>query len=166
MVALCPQADPWGGPISSVIVLSSPPDPATKASSLCARFCRGARCCQSRSLPRCACAAPRLAGSFGQLVTAPLFRLGLETGIEAAIGAGSQSKGQDHDDRNQQHSPDASHLRRDQERQEEVLAADRRSVGHSDGKGFNLRLDYLPLNDAEIVVRVISDDVQTEANAG
>ena len=27
--------------------------------------------------------------SFGQLVTAPLFRLGLETGIEAAIGAGS-----------------------------------------------------------------------------
>src|SRR5437016_641142 len=34
--------------------------------------------------------------SFGQLVTAPLFRLGLETGIEAAIGAGSQSKGQYH----------------------------------------------------------------------
>jgi hypothetical protein len=31
--------------------------------------------------------------SFGQLVTAPLFRLGLETGIEAAVGAGSQSKG-------------------------------------------------------------------------
>jgi hypothetical protein len=32
--------------------------------------------------------------AFGQLVTAPLFRLGLETGIEAAVGAGSQSKGQ------------------------------------------------------------------------
>ena len=27
--------------------------------------------------------------SFGQLVTVPLFRLGLETGIEAAVGAGS-----------------------------------------------------------------------------
>jgi len=33
-------------------------------------------------------------GTFGPLVTAPLFRLGIETGIEAAIEAGSQSKGQ------------------------------------------------------------------------
>jgi hypothetical protein len=24
---------------------------------------------------------------------------------------------------------------------------------HSDGEGFNLRLEYLPLNDAEIVIR-------------
>ena len=32
-------------------------------------------------------------GQVGQLVTAPPFRLGLETGIEAAIGAGSMSKG-------------------------------------------------------------------------
>jgi hypothetical protein len=24
---------------------------------------------------------------------------------------------------------------------------------HSDGEGFNLKLDYLPLNDAEIVIR-------------
>jgi hypothetical protein len=31
-------------------------------------------------------------------VTAPLFRLGLETGIEAAIGAGSLSKAQYQDD--------------------------------------------------------------------
>jgi predicted DNA-binding transcriptional regulator AlpA len=61
-------------------------------------------------------------------VTAPLFRLGLETGIEAAIGPGSQSKGQDNDDRNQHLVPDASHLRGDQERHEEVLAADRRSL--------------------------------------
>jgi hypothetical protein len=36
--------------------------------------------------------------SFGQLATALLFRLGLETGIEAAFGAGSQSKGQSHSD--------------------------------------------------------------------
>lgn len=28
---------------------------------------------------------------------------------------------------------------------------------HSDAKGFNLRLDYLPLNDAQIVVRVTGD---------
>lgn len=34
-----------------------------------------------------------LRGACGSLVTAPLFRLGLETGIEAAIEAGSQSKG-------------------------------------------------------------------------
>jgi hypothetical protein len=35
-----------------------------------------------------------LRGTFGPLVTAPLLRLGLETGIEAPIGADSQSKGQ------------------------------------------------------------------------
>jgi hypothetical protein len=37
---------------------------------------------------------------------------------------------------------------------------------HSDGKGFNQKLDYLPLNDTEIVIRVISDDTQTEGAAG
>jgi hypothetical protein len=35
---------------------------------------------------------------------------------------------------------------------------------HADAKGFNLRLDYQPLNDAEIVVRVAGDK-QAE-NAG
>jgi hypothetical protein len=29
---------------------------------------------------------------------------------------------------------------------------------HSDGKGFSQRLDYLPLNDAQIVIRVIEDE--------
>ena len=33
---------------------------------------------------------------------------------------------------------------------------------HADSKGFNLRIDYLPLNDAEIVVRVAGDK-QAEA---
>ena len=28
---------------------------------------------------------------------------------------------------------------------------------YADGKGFNLRMDYLPLNDAQIVVRVTGD---------
>src|ERR1035441_10537634 len=66
---------------------------------------------QSRSLPHCVCAAPRLAGALGPLVTAPLFHRGLATGIEAAIGAGSRSKVKYNDERNQQLSPDASHLR-------------------------------------------------------
>jgi hypothetical protein len=35
-----------------------------------------------------------LRGACGPFVTAPLFRLGLGTGIEAAIGANSESKGQ------------------------------------------------------------------------
>jgi len=34
---------------------------------------------------------------------------------------------------------------------------------HADGKGFNPRLDYLPLNDAEIVIRTI-EDTQAEGN--
>ena len=29
---------------------------------------------------------------------------------------------------------------------------------HSDGKGFNQRLDYLPLNDAQIVIRAIGEE--------
>ncbi len=37
---------------------------------------------------------------------------------------------------------------------------------HKDGKGFNLQLDYLPLNDAEIVAREPRDDSQDEDNGG
>lgn len=36
---------------------------------------------------------------------------------------------------------------------------------HQDEKGFNLRIDYLPLNDAEIVVRVAGDK-QAENGGG
>ena len=36
---------------------------------------------------------------------------------------------------------------------------------HADAQGFNLRIDYLPLNDAEIVVR-ITGDKQAEAGGG
>jgi hypothetical protein len=37
---------------------------------------------------------------------------------------------------------------------------------HADGKGFNQLLDYLPLNDAEIVVRAIEEDAQSDNNRG
>jgi hypothetical protein len=37
---------------------------------------------------------------------------------------------------------------------------------HADGKGFNQRLDYLPLNNAEIVVRAIEEDAQADDNGG
>ena len=37
---------------------------------------------------------------------------------------------------------------------------------HTDAKGFNLRIDYLPLTDAEIVVRVAGDkQAETGASA-
>jgi hypothetical protein len=36
---------------------------------------------------------------------------------------------------------------------------------HADGKGFNQRLDYLSLKDAEIVVRAIDRDAK-EGNGG
>jgi hypothetical protein len=36
---------------------------------------------------------------------------------------------------------------------------------HADTKGFNLRIEYLPLNDAELVVR-INGDAQAEGNGG
>ena len=34
---------------------------------------------------------------------------------------------------------------------------------HADAKGFNLRIDYLPLNDAEIVVRVVGRQARPKA---
>jgi hypothetical protein len=37
---------------------------------------------------------------------------------------------------------------------------------HRDGQGFNQRLDYLPLNDAEIVIRSVDDDKRAEGNGG
>ena len=64
-----------------------------------------------------------------------------------------------------QDPPDAPRLCRDQERRGRSSGS--RSAlmwAHADAKGFNLRLDYLPLNDAEIVVREISDQPQTEGN--
>jgi hypothetical protein len=63
-------------------------------------------------------------------------------------------------------TPDASHLRGDQERQEEVLAAHRRSLGARRRKGFNQTLDYLPLNGAEIVIRAVEEDTQADGNGG
>ena len=36
---------------------------------------------------------------------------------------------------------------------QEPLGRDRRSLAHQDGKGFSVKLDYLPLNGAEIVIR-------------
>jgi len=35
---------------------------------------------------------------------------------------------------------------------------------HSDGKGFNQKLDYLPLTVAEIVIRAIDDDAKVEGS--
>jgi hypothetical protein len=37
---------------------------------------------------------------------------------------------------------------------------------HADGKGFNLSLDYLPLNGAQTVVREISDEPQADQADG
>ena len=37
---------------------------------------------------------------------------------------------------------------------------------HTDGKGFNQKLDYLPLNNAEIVIREISEDAGSDGKGG
>jgi hypothetical protein len=34
---------------------------------------------------------------------------------------------------------------------------------HADAKGFNLRIDYLPLNDAQIVIRAAGDQGAEDA---
>ena len=48
---ICCAIAPVSRVVSFVTVLSRLKDPPAKASSFCARFCRGARFCQSRSLP-------------------------------------------------------------------------------------------------------------------
>ena len=37
---------------------------------------------------------------------------------------------------------------------------------HQDGKGFNLSLDYLPLKEADLVIREISEEPQVDDNGG
>lgn len=105
------------------------PCPANQTSSLCARFCRGARVRRSRSLPPLGSVQLRASGVFRIACENPAFPPRPANGHRGRHRAGSQSKGQEHDYRNHQRPFDASHLRGDQERQEEVLAADWRSLG-------------------------------------
>jgi len=79
--------------LPAVMVLSRLTDPTNRGVlSLCPVLPRRALLSKPLASALCLCSsAPWV--SFGQLVTAPLLRLGLETGIEAAIGVGSQSKG-------------------------------------------------------------------------
>jgi hypothetical protein len=39
-------------------------------------------------------------------------------------------------------------------------------AAHKDGKGFNLTLDYIPLNGAKLVVREIAEESKNEGNGG
>ncbi len=88
-------------------------------------------------------------------MTAHSIRIGNRTGNEVANPATSKLERTDHDeyDRNLQ-PPDASRLyvkkiSDDKSRWDEIGAA----WAHQDGKGFSVKLDYLPLNGAEIVIR-------------
>ena len=77
-----------------------------------------------------------------------------QTGNEVASPATSQLEGtHDEKDRNP-YPPDAPRLcgqkfGEDKSHWTEIGAA----WSHQDGKGFNVKLDYLPLNGAEIVIR-------------
>jgi len=102
--------------------------------------------------------------SFGQLLTAPLFRLGLETGIEAAVGAGSQSKGHTMTKETNKTRPTHRVYAVTENGEKKFWQPIGAMWAHADANGFNLRIDYLPLNDATIVVRVAGDK-QVEGGA-
>ena len=51
--------------------------------------------------------------------------------------------------------------RGDNKRWQEIGAA----WPHKDGKGFNLKLDYLPLNGGELVIRVPKERTASESDA-
>ena len=95
--------------------------------------------------------------AIGQLVTAPLFRLGLETGIEAAIRAGSSRKDNITTETTRTrptHRVYAVIKKRGHEKGTwlEIGAA----WPHRDGKGYGVKLDFIPRSpDAELVIRAI-----------
>jgi hypothetical protein len=95
--------------------------------------------------------------SCGQLVTAPLFRLGLETGIEAAMEAGSQIERINIMTSNTKTRPTHRIYAVTKSGDTKFWQPIGALWAHADGKGFNQRIDYLPLNDAELVIRVAGD---------
>jgi hypothetical protein len=103
--------------------------------------------------------------SFGQLVTAPLFRLGLETGIEAAIEADSQIERINIMTSNTKTRPTHRIYAVTKSGDTKFWQPIGALWAHADGKGFNQRIDYLPLNDAELVIRINGDE-QAEGKGG
>jgi hypothetical protein len=94
---------------------------------------------------------------FGQLVTAALVRPGRRTGIEAANGAGSHRKDSTMTTQTKSqptHRAYAVTKYGDKKFWQPIGAM----WAHQDGKGFGLRLDYLPLNGAQIVIRSVDDE--------
>jgi hypothetical protein len=86
-------------------------------------------------------------------LTAHSIRIGDRTGIEVAIPATSNSKGhtmiKTETPKRPSHRVYAVTKNGEKSYWTEIGAA----WSHQDGKGFNVKLDYLPLNGAEIVIR-------------
>ena len=96
-------------------------------------------------------------------MTAPLFRAGLETGIEAAVERAHQRKDTVMATKTNAARPTHRVYAVTKSGEKKFWQPVGAMCAHADAQGFNLRIDYLPLNDAEIVVRVAGDK-QGEAN--
>ena len=106
----------------------------------------------------------RASGVLRTASDSPAVRLGRKTGIEAAVGRTRNRK-------------DINMTTQNKTRPTHRLYAVTKSgdtkfwrpVGalwsHADNKGFNLRLEYLPLNEGELVIRIAGDE-QAEGNGG
>ena len=91
-------------------------------------------------------------------MTRPLLRKASSPGIEAAIPAAHRGKEKtmtkDNTASRPTHRIYAVAKRGDKTFWQEIGAA----WSHKDGKGFNLKLDYLPLNGADLVLREAKAD--------
>lgn len=127
-------------------------------------FCTRARRRQNRTVSPLK-GPPITAGAFG-LLTAPLVRACDRTGIEAAIGVASK-KAKDHS----MSTPSTSnrlpsHRIYAVSQRGEGKKAEWREIGaawpHKDGKGFNLKLNMLPLNGADVVIREAGEENESK----
>jgi hypothetical protein len=111
------------------------------------------------------CSSAPLRGSLRLAFDSPLFRLGLERGIKAAVGAGSQSKGNNMTTETTTSRPTHRIFAVTKDGKKKFWQPIGALWAHTDGKGFNQRLDYLPLNNAEIVIREVGD-AEANGNGG
>jgi hypothetical protein len=119
-------------------------------------LCPRARRVPGRSLPR-----PkkeglvRLHAALGGALRVAFERAAQARGPRAPRSrAGAASISIERTSREQDNQPaEPPRLRRHQKRQAELLAGDRRRLAACRRRGFNLKLDYLPLNGADIVIR-------------
>jgi hypothetical protein len=107
----------------------------------------------------------RFAVPFGQPLNAPPMRTGQGAPRSRARCMASNSKSKGHTmSKNSSNRPSHRVYAVTKEGKQSYWRVIGAAWTHSDGEGFNLQLDYLPLNDADIVIRKPKPEAETSAS--